>query len=224
MRATSFLIPIAALLVAAPLAQAQEVDCQTVQFSNDVMEKFPRVREACLDVIEHQGQLMAVFKADLLRVQGNKVRIRARLPGGGQAEPQTVQVSPDRRVLVDGKKYRVDELALGQQLTIYARVDEPVAAIQPAEASEPIDFVPIEVEPMRVASAAEPEMPTTASELPALGLLGALLACLAIGLEFMRRVRKLRSLMPDRLAGPSDHATVSAMHSSRIPASKGESR
>lgn len=191
MRTISLLIPIAALLTAAPVAHAQQVNCQTVEFSPEVTAKFPRVREACLEVIERQGQLMAVFKADLLKVSGNKVRIRAQLPGGGQAEAQTVQVPAERRVLVDGKKYRVDELGLGQQLTIYARVDEPVAALAPADASEPIEFVPIEVEPMRVA-AAEAEMPTTASELPTLGLLGALLAGLAVALEFLRRVRRLR--------------------------------
>lgn len=225
MRATSLLIPIALLLAAAPLSQAQEeVDCQTVEFSPDVVEKFPRVREACLDVIEHQGELMAVFKADLLKVTGNKVRIRARLPDGEHAAPQTVQVPPERRVLVDGKKYRVDELALGQELTIYARVDEPVAAIQPAETTEPIEFVPIEAEPMRVAAAPEPAMPTTARELPALGFLGALLVCLAVALELIRRVRKLRSLMPDRFAGPNDQTTVSAMPASRIPVPKGDQR
>lgn len=224
MRTISYVIPIVVLLAAAHGVQAQQVDCQTVEFSAAVTQKFPRVREACLEVIERQGQLLAVFKADLLKVSGNKVRIRAKLPGGGQAEAQTVQVPPERRVLVDGKKYRVNELSLGQELTIYARVDEPVAALAPAEASESLAFVPIEVEPLRVA-AAEPEMPATASELPALGLLGALLICLAIALELLRRVRKLRSFtMSGRVAGPSDQSTVSAMPSSRIPVLKGESR
>lgn len=205
MRTISSLITIAVMLAAAATAQAQQIDCQNVEFSDEVMQKFPRLREACLDVIERQGQLMAVFKADLLKVSGNKVRIRAKLPGGGQAEPQTVQVPPERRVLVDGKKYRVSELALGQELTIYARVDEPLAALVPAETSDPIDFVPIEVEPIRVATA-EPEMPRTASGLPALGLLGVFLVCLGVALELVRRVRRLRLL------------------ASRMPASRGASR
>lgn len=189
----SSLITIAAMLPAIAMAQAQPIDCQNVEFSAAVMQKFPRVREACLDVIERQGQLMAVFKADLLKVSGNKVRIRAQLPGGGEAEPQTVQVPPERRVLVEGKKYRVSELAVGQELTIYARVDEPLAALAPAEESDPIAFVPIQVEPIRVASA-EPEMPRTASGLPALALLGMFLICLAVALELVRRVRRLRVL------------------------------
>jgi len=224
MRASSWVMALAIGLVSAQLAQAQPLDCQNVEFSDAVIKKFPRVREACLDVIERQGQLMAVFKADLLKVSGNKVRIRAKLPGGGQAEAQTVQVPPERRVLVDGKKYRVDELSIGQELTIYARVDQPVAAFEPAEMSERIEFVPIEVEPMRVASA-EPAMPRTARQLPALGLLGGLLICLGIAIELVRRVRRLRSFVtPDRAAGPAGQAAVSARPSSRIPLPNGESR
>jgi hypothetical protein len=134
------------MVATAQVTQAQPVNCQTVEFSAAVTQKFPKVREACLDVIERQGQLLAVFKADLLRVSGNKVRIRAKLPVGGQAAAQTVEVHPERRVLVDGKKHRIDELALGQELTIYARVDQPLAALAPADASEPIDFAPIEIE------------------------------------------------------------------------------
>ena len=204
MRTISSLISIAVMLAAAAMAQAQapaqEVNCETVEFSPEVTQKFPRVREACLDVIERQGQLMAVFKADLVKVTGNKVRIRAKLPSGGHADAQTVQVPPERRVLVDGKRLRVSELSLGQELTIYARVDEPLAAFEPAEPSEPVEFVPIEVEPMRVVQAERPEMPATASELPALALLGALLLCLAAGLDLIRRVRRLRSLTLDRVA------------------------
>jgi hypothetical protein len=186
MRATAYLVSTVILLAAAHTASAQQPNCQTVQFSDAVVEKFPRVREACIDVIERQGDLLAVFKADLLKVSGNKARIRARLPGGGHADPQTVQVDPQRRVLVNDKKYRIDELAIGQELTIYAKVDEPVAAFVPAERSENPEFSPIEVVPVRVA-AAEPEMPTTANSLLSIGLSGVILMCLGVVLGLIRR-------------------------------------
>src|SRR5688500_5754948 len=174
MRATLSLISAVVLLVAAQTASAQQPNCQTVQFSDAVVAKFPRVREACIDVIERQGDLLAVFKADLLKVSGNKARIRARLPSGGHADPQTVHVDPQRRVLVNDKKYRIDELAIGQELTIYAKVDEPVAAFAPSDSSENPEFSPIEVVPVRVA-AAEPEMPITAGSLLTIGLGGVIL-------------------------------------------------
>ena len=202
MRATSSLVSAVILLAVAQTAPAQQPNCQSVQFSDAVIEKFPRVREACIDVIERQGDLLAVFKADLLKVSGNKARIRARLPGGGHADPQTVQVDPQRRVLVNDKKYRIDELAIGQELTIYAKVNEPVAALAPAERSENPEFSPIEVVPVRVAEA-EPKMPATASSLLAIGLSGVILMCLGVVLGLIRR-----------------HGTRSL----RMPLSKGDSR
>jgi hypothetical protein len=189
MRMTFGLISIAVLFAAAQTAQAQTPSCQSVQFSDSVIERFPRLREACLDVIERQGEVLAVFKADLLRVTGNKVRLRAKLPNGTHAPAQTVQVSPKRRVLVDGKSYRVDELAIGQELTIYAKVTEPVVTLAPADTSEPVEFAPIDSEPARVA-ASDPEMPRTASLLPAIGLSGGLLLCLGTALGMLRRKRQ----------------------------------
>jgi hypothetical protein len=195
MRTRSCLISIVALFASVHTVQAQAPSCQTVQFSDSVLERFPRVREACLDVIERQGQLLAVFKADLQRVTGNKARIRAKLPNGTRAAAQTVQVNPQRRVLVDGKSYRVSELALGQELTIYARVDEPVATLAPADANEPVELAPLESDPVRVASA-EPAMPRTASALSAFGLGGGLLLCIAAALAFVRRTRSERFNFP----------------------------
>jgi hypothetical protein len=189
MRTTSCLISTIVLLAAAQAAQAQTPTCQTVEFSDSVTQRFPRVREACLDVIERQGELLAVFKADLLRVSGNKVRIRAKLPNGTHADAQTVQVNPQRRVLIDGKGYRVNELALGQELTIYAKVDEPVVTLAPADTNEATDFSPLESEPASVA-AADPEMPRTGSLLPAMGMGSGLLLCLGAALGLFRRTRR----------------------------------
>ncbi len=53
-----------------PAANAQQSKCQTVQFSDSVLQRFPHAREACLDVITRNGEEYAVFKADLLRVSG----------------------------------------------------------------------------------------------------------------------------------------------------------
>jgi hypothetical protein len=195
MRASSYLLSTVVLFAAAQAAEAQTPTCQSVEFNPAVTERFPRLREACLDVIERQGQVLAVFKADLLKVSGNKVRLRAKLPDGTRAPAQTVQISPQRRVLVNGKSVRVDQLALGQELTIYAKVSEPVATIAPADTSEPIELLPVESEPVRVASG-DPEMPRTASVAPAIGLGGAVLIVLAGALGLIRRLLNKRFDLP----------------------------
>ena len=189
MRTTMRFIATAAIVAAANTAQAQAPNCQTVEFSQEVLAKFPRLREACLDVIEREGELLAVFKADLQKVQGNKVRLRPKLPDGSHGDSRSVQVDPDRRVQIDGKNYRVNQLALGQELTIYAKVDEPVATLAPADTGESIQFSPVESEPTRLAEA-DPEMPATASFLPAIGLGGGLLLGFGALLGLFRRTRK----------------------------------
>lgn len=190
MRTPPYLIATASLFAVLQTAQAQTPNCQTVEFSKEVVQRFPRIREVCLDVIERNGELLAVFKADLLKVSGNKARIRAKLPDGSHAEARTVQVTPQRRVLVDGKSYRVSELALGQELTFYAKVDEPVATLAPADASEPVEFVALEASEPTQLAAADPQMPKTASLLPAVGAGGGLLLALGALVSLFRRQRR----------------------------------
>src|SRR4029453_15412307 len=81
-------------------AQAPILDCHTAQFSEAVLQRFPKVRDACLDGITREGPPYAVFKADLVRVSSKGVQIRPKLPGGAHAEARLVKVHPDRKVLV----------------------------------------------------------------------------------------------------------------------------
>ena len=64
-----------ALIATATLAQ-NPTDCAAVKFSDDVLERFPRAQEACLDVISRGGQDYAVFNARLTEVWPS---MRARL-------------------------------------------------------------------------------------------------------------------------------------------------
>jgi hypothetical protein len=168
-----------------PAANAQQSKCQTVQFSDSVLQRFPHAREACLDVITRNGEEYAVFKADLLRVSSQSARMRAKLPDGSRAPAQTIRLDPKRRVLVDGKPVRPDQLAVGQVITAYVKVTEPVVALAPADANEPLVTQPIEdADSTRVASA---EMPTTAGPLPLIGVGGLLMLAIGGALGVLRR-------------------------------------
>jgi hypothetical protein len=190
MRALLFLPLIALSVVALPAAARNpELSCSNAQFDARVLERFPKVREACLDVIDHDGHPYAVFKADLLRVTAKGVQIRPALPGGSRAEARFVQVHPDRRVLIEGKPYRFDELALGQELTVYIRVTEPLVAVAPADTGDASwDLAPLEVieQPAQVVAA---EMPHTAGAVPYVGAVGGLLMSAGALLSLIRRRR-----------------------------------
>ncbi|HEX2494574.1 MAG TPA: hypothetical protein VHK24_12425 [Steroidobacter sp.] len=184
---TAFYVAILSLS-AAPALHAQPAKCKDVEFSQDVLERFPKAREACLDVVTRDGEQYAVFKADLLRVAGRTVRIRTKLPDGSHGAAQNITIAPNRRVLADGKPIAPEELAVGQELTAYVKVTEPVIAVATAD-TEPLTTQPLEAAPAHVAAA--PEMPRTASPLPLIGAGGLLL--LAIGAAIRLATQAARS-------------------------------
>lgn len=152
------------------MAQSPTVTCNNAQFSAAVVSRFPRVREACLDIITRDAQYYAVFRAKLLGVSPTSVRIRPKLPDGSLADARKVSVSADRRVLVDGRSESFSELALGQELTVYIEVREPMVVFPPAVATDPWQPVPLEVIPPSPSPA---RMPATAGLVGWLGILSA---------------------------------------------------
>lgn len=182
---------LAAILIAVDgLAHAQNAACQSVQFSAEVLERFPRARASCLDVIQRGGEQYAVFKAQLLEVHGNNVRIRVKSPDGTLGPAATLVTKKDRKVLIDGKPYAVSELAPDQEITAYVRVDEPAIALAPVTDTEPVESVPLppqETGPVRLSSAAEPSMPETASSLGLLAVFGSFLLAVAAVFTMARK-------------------------------------
>jgi len=133
------------------------------------------VREACLDVLDKDSQYYAVFKAKLVRVSSSNVRIEPKLPDGSYEEVRQVKVSPKRRVLVDGRPVGFEELALGQELTVYIEVQAPMVVFPPAEKTDAWQPAPLE----RVGPPAAPKMPSTAGPVPWIGVGALALLCLA---------------------------------------------
>jgi hypothetical protein len=199
-----------ALLLPGSAALAQnEAACQRVQFSDDIVDRFPNVRDACMDVISRAGQEYAVFRAQFERAQGNTLFVRFRNPDGSRGPLTRVPTDPNFRVLVDGKEYRASELSRNQELTAYVPVSSPtpMVALAPANQEETLQVVPFVVVPVeqeagggggdqRVAQAGGPRMPSTASFAPLLGALGLLLITVGVcGIT----VRRLRSAHQARL-------------------------
>jgi hypothetical protein len=168
--------------VAAPALAA---DCATAQFSQAVLDRFPNIRMVCSEIIEKDGQQYAVVKGDLVRTGSNAVYMKFNLADGTKSDTRKIETRPEFRVKVDGQPLRVRELAVGQQLTAYVKVSDPVISLEPAEVSEPLASYPIEeAAPAMAASTAE--MPATAGPMPAVAGFGALLLAFAGMLTFLR--------------------------------------
>jgi hypothetical protein len=164
--AVSVLCTIAAIAV----SQAQTVTCQNAQYDPEVLAKFPNIAKACSDILSKDGADYAVVKARLDRVDpSGRVSVRVKQPDGNYSKSISIRPRSDLRVMVDGKPARVTDLATGQEITAYVKVDAPVMALAPAEPSEPFVAIPIEELQEQMAAA----LPTTAGSLPLFGLLGA---------------------------------------------------
>jgi LPXTG-motif cell wall-anchored protein len=183
----SFLL---ALLPAWALAQ-QPAACERVEFSEEVLARFPNIRQACLDVINKDGQDYVVVKADLVRTTSRRMTVRVKRPDGTHSDPIGINIKPNARLNVDGKMVGIQDVAVGQELTAYVHVKDPGIAL--ASDEEVVEFTPVPAtpEPATPEPAAQaapaPEMPTTASQWPLAGLIGFVLLALGAGIAFMRR-------------------------------------
>jgi len=172
--------------VAAPALAA---DCATAQFSQAVLDRFPNIRMVCSEIIEKDGQEYAVVKGDLVRTGNNAVYMKFKLADGTKSDTRKIETRPEFRVKIDGKPVSVRNLAVGQELTAYVKVSDPVIALEPAEPSDPVAAYPMEeAAPAMAANTAE--MPATASPMPAVAGLGALLLAFAGMLTFFRLRRQ----------------------------------
>lgn len=179
-----------ALIPAVALAQQPEA-CERVEFSEEVLARFPNIRAACLDVITKGDQTYAVVKADLVRATARRMTIRVKRPDGSHSDPVGVNVAPNERLNVGGKPTAIQDVAIGQELTAYISVKDPGIALAPAEEPESVTFTPVpatpEPAPQQAAAEPAPAMPKTATSLPLLGSIGFVLLALGAGIAILRR-------------------------------------
>jgi len=178
-----------ALVPALALAQ-QPAACERVQFSEEVLARFPNIRRACLDVINKDGQDYAVVKANLVRATPRRMTVQIKRPDGSLSEPIGINVKSNERIMIAGRKTPIQDVAIGQELTAYVHVTDPGIAL--ASEVEIVEFTPVpatpEPEPEPAAQvAAAPEMPKTATWLPLAGTIGLILLALGAGISLLRR-------------------------------------
>lgn len=122
MKASAFGITLAAILLF-PNANAQEMtqlSCKDFLPTEEARQRFPDFAGACEGIVERDGELFGLFRAEVRRVRGNRVTLH--LP----ATDHTFTVTPDpsSRVLVGGKKVRPRDLATRQEIRIYLSASE----------------------------------------------------------------------------------------------------
>jgi len=118
--APALLLAAALLSVNATAQEMTQLSCKDFIPTEEARERFPDLAGACEGVVERDGELYGLFRAEVRRVRGNNITLH--LP----ATDHTFTIKPDpaTRVLVDGKKVRPRDLATRQEIRIYLSASE----------------------------------------------------------------------------------------------------
>ena len=175
-----------AILAVGGAALAQdELTCRDLQFHERIMEALPQANDACREVVMKDGRPFARFNATIVSNRGGAVRAKFKKAGGGYTDVYTFHPDQSNRLRLGGQNVRWWDVASGQQLDIFLPPDRFEIAVH----DDPVeDFANTEVVITTVVITTAPQaLPGTASILPLLGILGAGLLALGLGLGHLRR-------------------------------------
>lgn len=171
-----------------PGAVAQELSCANIEFTGPVASQFPNANEYCLDVAERDNEIYAHFAAEVQRVSGNKAYIKFKHPDGSLSDTVAFDPPPDYRINIASRDYRVRDLGRGQELDVWvpssrweAAFYDDAANLKGAGTVAAVPIISGEDEYMAAA------LPSTASPVPLLGMLGAIFITLGAFLRWLRR-------------------------------------
>jgi hypothetical protein len=154
-------------IAAMSASHAQSVTCQNAEFAPAVLAKYPDLQKNCLDIVRRGDEDYAVVMARLEKVNpSGSVVVRSKRADGSYGERRTLQPPDNMKIIAAGKPADIHDLAEGQDVTAYVRVTAPaVMALIPADPATPLHTTSLE--PERMAA-----LPSTASIVPMLGLIG----------------------------------------------------
>jgi hypothetical protein len=157
-------------------ASAQDVTCDDLIWSPSVLADNPSIGNACLDVVTKDGMQAAKFHARVVRQSVSSTIVQWQLPDGSWSDAQ--RRFPDRgfSANVGGKDVKISDLLARQEVNVYVPAGEawtlPAPEAAPMAAAAPVATAAMAPEPEP-----EPEptmLPTTATQIPLLALLGGL--------------------------------------------------
>ena len=169
--------------------------CEDVTWSRESLAQYPRIANACQSVTQQNGKSYVKFSGEVRKVGDRGRTLTVAFKDGDQV---TLSPPENLSIYIDGKATPVRDLRRGDVLNFYVPQDQLAAEFPEGErfaVAVPVPFAPAEsarvalVPGARMSSTA-PELPKTASQLPALGLCGLLLTALGAALTTLRRLHR----------------------------------
>ena len=171
-------------------------DCTQIVWSQETLERFPRIAVACREVVKKDGRTFVKFEGDITRVARRGEEVDVRFQRG--TDPVTLRPPEGMEIEVDGRKTPIARMRPGDKLTFYIPEDrlaanfytEPTPTAQPAAVAVIVPVRAAPVEQVAQTSDDYSDLPRTAGPVPFLGLLGSALIALGAGLTARRWMRR----------------------------------
>jgi hypothetical protein len=152
-------------------------ECSDVQFGGELQDRYPKIDEACLGILDYRGERYVNLSGKIVSANSRVIALRWKRPDGSYIKDifRTKRLDPAFRINLDGKDVRPSSLLRGQEINTYVKLGGDIATLMSDAnlATAAVTAMAVDFDP------APTSMPTTASVLPTLGLLG--LLSLAVG-------------------------------------------
>ena len=115
-----FLAPaLLAYLATAPMAFAQGLTCEDIEFNSSATQEFPSVAHTCHSVVERDGKLFVRLVADVVRVKTDGSMVLDLKARDGSKVRQEFNPPPGFRAIISGKPQSPRALHRGQEIRLY---------------------------------------------------------------------------------------------------------
>lgn len=177
-----------------PDPEVSAAECRAVNWNAQLLAEFPRLAEACHEVIVFDSERWARFETELVNVnRDGSVTSNFRNREGRNMGDITIMPPSDQVVTIDGREQRFADLRPGTILNVYVPEDAYSFAFAPRAPVEQHARV-VEIQPApytapaRVASTRS-TLPSTAGPLPLLAIGGVLALLGGLGFTIRRKSR-----------------------------------
>ncbi len=165
---------------------AQGQTCSDVTFVPAIYERWPFADEACLEMVDRNGDTYARFEAEVVSQSPGGTYVRYTLQDGSLTPSRKADPPPGIEAYIDGKETMIKDLQVRQKVNIYlpkSAWEQPKPAATVAKAAPPPPPPP----PPPAKPEPKPVMPSTAGNAGWLAIMGGLLLLLGGAVRFARQ-------------------------------------
>ncbi len=169
-------------------------NCDDVQWSEEMQERYPNIDSACQSVEERNGKKYVRFEGTVRGVRNRGSAVDVDFRGGGRVQMQPPEGT---KIYMSGKEVPVADLQRGDRLTFYVPEDRMTAQFYPDEqlaSAQDSDAVNVPIAAAQQTTPAQEEseqmagtLPSTASDMPLLAIFGLGMLGAAGALRLARR-------------------------------------